>query len=170
MTAWRNLCGVPVPQDGFGFADDSVVLISTDMYRRHVLPHHRRLCDAMATAGPRSIHLCGDATRHFVTLRDELNVREFDTGFPVDFGRLRRDLGPEVRILGGPRAELLRSASPSEVHQEVRRILTTGVLDGGLFVLREGNNLAPLTPLANTEVLYRAGRDFGRIVGKTHSS
>lgn len=158
MIAWRGLAGIPVPQDGFSFADDSVALISTEMYRRHVLPYHRRLCDALATPAPRAIHLCGDATRHFVTIRDELNVMSFDTGFPVDFGALRRGLGPLVRIQGGPHVELLRSGTPQQVRDRTLGILRSGVLDGRLFVLREGNNLAPGTPLENTEAMYRTGR------------
>jgi uroporphyrinogen-III decarboxylase len=43
----------------------------------------------------------------------------------------------------------------------VRRILQSGVLEGGRFLLREGNNLAPGTPLENTEAMYYAGREFG---------
>jgi uroporphyrinogen-III decarboxylase len=163
MTAWREKMGIPVPQDGFGYADDSIALLSVDMFREHVLPYHRRLCDALATEKPRSIHLCGDATRHFVTLRDELNIVAFDTGFPVDFAQLRRDLGPEVRIQGGPHADFLRTATPDAVREEVKRILFSGVLRGGLFVLREGNNLAPGTPVENIEAMYHAGRQFGKL-------
>ncbi|HSV74815.1 MAG TPA: uroporphyrinogen decarboxylase family protein [Chthonomonadales bacterium] len=165
MRAFRERFGVPVPQDGFGIADDSVALISVRMYREHVLPHHRRIYGTFGADAPGSIHLCGDATRLFVTIRDELNVRTFDTGFPVDFGRLRRDLGPDVRIQGGPHVELLRGGTQDQVVAEVRRILQSGVLEGGLFVLREGNNLAPETPVANTEAMYRAGREFGRLAG-----
>jgi hypothetical protein len=47
------------------------------------------------------------------------------------------------------------------VRQEVRRICGSGVLEGGRFLLREGNNLAPGTPLENTESMYHAGREFG---------
>ncbi|MEI8314302.1 MAG: uroporphyrinogen decarboxylase family protein [Verrucomicrobiota bacterium] len=163
MTAWRKLGGIPVPNDSFGFADDSVAMISTEMYREHVLPYHRRLCDAFSGATQlRGIHLCGDSTRHFRTIRDELNVQVFDTGFPVNFGGLRQELGPLVRLQGGPHIELLRSAAPIAIRAEVQRILQTAVLDGRRFVLREGNNLAPATPLENTEALYKAGREFGK--------
>lgn len=162
MTAWRRRLGLPVPQDGFGMADDSIALISTSMYREHILPYHRRIYARFATAASRSIHLCGDATRHFVTLRDELNIHSFDTGFPVDFGKLRKELGPQVQILGGPHIELLRTGTPEAIREEVRRILSSGVLEGGRFTLREGNNLAPGTPLENTEAMYYAGREFGR--------
>lgn len=163
MSAWRRALGVPLPQEGFGMADDSIALISTAMYRAHVLPYHRRLYDTFATSGPRAIHLCGDSTRHFVTLRDELNILSFDTGFPVDFGRLRKDLGPAVRIQGGPNIALLQSGTPAQIQAETRRILQSGVLEGGLFVLREGNNLAPETPLDNTEAMYHAGREYGSL-------
>jgi uroporphyrinogen-III decarboxylase len=161
LRAWREYAGIPVPQEGFGMADDSIALISTPMYREHILPYHRRIVDAFATPGPRSMHLCGDATRHFATIRDELNVQSFDTGFPVDFAWLRRELGPEVRVWGGPHADRLRSQTPEWVREDVRRIMESGILEGGLFVLREGNNLAPHTPLENTEALYHAGREFG---------
>jgi len=162
LAAWRHRFGIPIPQTGFGMADDSIALISTAMYREHILPYHRRIYDRFSTEAARSIHLCGDATRHFVTLRDELNIQTFDTGFPVNFGKLRKELGPQVQILGGPHIELLRTGTPGEIREEVRRILGSGVLEGGRFVLREGNNLAPGTPLENTEAMYYAGREFGR--------
>jgi uroporphyrinogen-III decarboxylase len=160
MAAWKKLAGVVVPQESFWFADDSVALISTAMYREHVLPWQRRLCETFA-GKRRAIHLCGDATRHFPFLVRELGISGFDTGFPVDFGRLRRELGPEVALQGGPHIEFLRRATPREVFDETRRILGTGVLEGGRFLLREGNNLAPRTPPENLAAMYRAGREFG---------
>jgi uroporphyrinogen-III decarboxylase len=163
LKAWRKMGGLPPLQEGWGFADDSLAMISAPMYREHILPFHRRLCEAMSTPAPRSIHLCGDSTRHFVTLRDELNMRSFDTGFPVDFGAIRRALGPDIRIQGGPHVELLIRSTPAQVRDEVHRILQTGILDGGQFVLREGNNLAPGTPIENTEAMYQAGLEFGKL-------
>ncbi|NUN98889.1 MAG: hypothetical protein HUU16_22280, partial [Candidatus Omnitrophica bacterium] len=167
MRAWRALTGVPVPQDGFWYADDSIALISTRMYREHVLPHHRRVYAEFGTEKGRFIHLCGNATRHFKTIQEELGMEGFDTGYPVDFGRLRRELGPRARIWGGPRVELLRAGTESEVVEETRRILRSGILDqGGLFVLREGNNLAPGTPHANLEAMYRTGIEEGRALSR----
>jgi uroporphyrinogen-III decarboxylase len=160
MTEWRKRLELPVYGDGFGSADDSIALISTRMYKDSVLPFHHRLYDTFGPRNNRSIHLCGDSTRHFVTIRDELGVKEFDTGFPVDFAKIRRDLGPSVAILGGPHVEMILNGSPNEIHAEVRRILSSGILDGP-FVLREGNNLAPGTPYENTDALYQAGREFG---------
>lgn len=164
IEAYRRELGLPVVQEGFGWADDSVALLSTEQYREFVLPRHRRLVERFSTGGPNSVHLCGDATRHFCTLRDELNVRSFDTGFPVDFARLRAQLGPDVEILGGPTVMLLKEGTPEEVEREVVRILRSGITEGGRFILREGNNLSPGTPLENVRAMHETVRREGRYV------
>ena len=137
------------------FADDSIQLISTRMYRERVLPWHRLYYEEMGLPGAdRSMHLCGDATRHFRVIRDELGVGAFDTGFPVDHGALRRELGPDVEIQGGPHVSFFTDGAPSAVAEETRRILASGVAEGGRFLLREGNNMPPCVPEANLAAAY----------------
>jgi uroporphyrinogen-III decarboxylase len=122
----------------------------------------RKLKAGLTTAEWIKIHACGDATRHFRTLRDKLGVYEFDTGFPIDWGELRRELGPEVTIWGGPSIMVLKDGRPEEVQAEASRILNSGICAGGRFVLREGNNLAPGTPLANLAAMYETARAWAR--------
>lgn len=162
VKAWRDKLGWDQRPVNWGFADDSILLLSTEMYREFVLPHHKRLVSELAGEGPHSIHLCGDATRHFKTIRDELNVWGFDTGFPVDFAWLRRELGPDVAIYGGPTVQLLQQGTPEAVREASRAILESGIMEGGRFVLREANNLSPGTPEANMAAMYQAAKDFGR--------
>lgn len=161
ITAYRQFFGHPLRPASWGYADDSIQLLSVEQYRDLVLPHHRRLIQALAGEGPHSIHLCGDASHHFLTLRDELNIQAFDTGYPIDLAEMRRVLGPDVQLNGGPSVPFLCHAEPAAVRAEVKRILESGVCEGGRFVLREGNNLAPEIPLANVEALYEAGREYG---------
>lgn len=161
IRAYRRRLGEPVRTPGLGFADDAIQSISTPMYRDLVLPCHERLLAALSTgAAPNGIHLCGDATHHFAFLRDALNIQSFDTGFPVDFGRLRERLGPGVEIKGGPSVMFLQRATPAQVRQEVRRILDTGVADGGRLVLREGNNLPPDVDLPTLWAFYDSVREL----------
>ncbi|MHC4718692.1 MAG: uroporphyrinogen decarboxylase family protein [Planctomycetota bacterium] len=148
-----------------GGADDSIQLISTDMYRRLVLPLHRAWYALWSVEGPHSIHLCGDATRHFPTIRDELNVRSFDTGFPVDHGWLREALGDDVEIQGGPEAHVLLGPTAEQVYDRTRDILASGVMRGGRFILREANNLPPGVPAENLAAMYRAGLEHGTYTG-----
>ena len=173
IKAFRQRLGLPLVEKGFGYADDSIALLSTEMVFERIVPHHRRLIEAFAPdslpqssilnpQSSNSIHLCGNATRHFPMLKRELNIKSFDTGFPVDFGALRRDLGEDVEILGGPSVPFLVQATAEETRAETLRILGSGITAGGRFILREGNNLAPEVPLANCQAMYEAVKQYGR--------
>jgi hypothetical protein len=106
-------------------------------------------------------HLCGGATHHFTFLRDRLDIQSFDTGFPVDFGSLRQDVGPQVEIKGGPSVTFLQQARPAQVHDEVAAILATGIAEGGRLILREGNNLPPDVDLDVLWAFYNAVCEIG---------
>lgn len=162
IKAYRAHFGFPEKDQGSGFADDSIALLSPAMYEEFILPLHRRILDAFSLGGPNSVHLCGDATRHFPMLSEKLNIMSFDTGFPVDFSWLRSVLGPEVEILGGPSIPYLKTATVEETLAESKRILESGIMKGGRFILREGNNLSPDIPFENIEAMYLAAKTFGR--------
>ncbi len=161
IKAFRKYSNQPEKSKGISFADDSIANISTEMYKEFVLPFHKKLAAELSEGGTGSIHLCGDATRHFKTIRDELNIMQFDTGFPVDFGRLRKELGKDVEIYGGPNINLLMRDDIPAIVAETKRILQSGIADGK-FIIREGNNLAPGTPMENLWKMYETVKEFGK--------
>ncbi|MEX1017855.1 MAG: uroporphyrinogen decarboxylase family protein [Phycisphaeraceae bacterium] len=144
-----------------GLADDACAMLSPHTFAEQVLPHHLRYYEAGPPHVPRSMHLCGNATHLFPLLHQQADVASFDTGFPVDHGKLRSTLGPEVEILGGPQIDLLMHAAPDTVYARTREILQSGVMQGGRFILREGNNLPPSCPTANLEAMYTACLTYG---------
>ena len=151
------------PGEEVGLADDSISLLGHQMYRAALLPWHRAWYDRVDAQRnrKRAIHLCGDAQRHFATIHRELGVTSFDTGFPVDFPRLREELGPGVEILGGVEVVTLLGGTPQEVFERARGILESGILHGGRFILREGNNLPPGVPWSNLAAMYAAAFRYG---------
>ncbi len=167
IQAWRKHFGQSEKIDNQGMADDSVEMLSVEQYREFALPRHRDYLDALGTYKGRGIHLCGNAQRLFPTLHQELGVMAFDTGFPVDFAQFRQEMGPEVLISGGPRAPLFVGDRPDALLAETRRILETGVLEGGRFILQEGNNLPPMASLEHCGAFYKVGRKWGVIPGRT---
>ena len=157
-----DLMGWSYPVQSWGYADDSIELISTQQYKEFVLPYHRRLVETFSKGGPNAIHLCGKVQRHLKTLKDELNIMTFDLGFPTDLGLARKELGPDVLLRGNLHPELLRSGSPEEIERETKRICESGVMEGGKWIFCEGNNVAPNTPLQNFQAMYNAGKKYGR--------
>ena len=159
----REAFGLPVRSETFGVADDSCALLSTPMYEERVLHLHRKLFDTLGVPGMRrGMHLCGDSTRHFPMLKEKLGVMQFDTGYPVQFGKLQKTLGPDVCINGGPSVSLLLGGTAEAVSAEAKRILGEVMPHTKRFILREGNNLAPCTPPENVAAMYETVREFGR--------
>ena len=164
VRAIRDKRGLPAKAREFGFADDSIVLISNDHYREFVQPYHERLIAELAEGErpPIDMHLCGDAQRFFPLMTRELRVKKYDTGFPIDFSKLREELGPDVEIMGGPKVDVLRNGPVDAIVDETRRILQSGIMDGGRFILKEANNLSPCTPPEHIQAFYDAAKAFGQ--------
>lgn len=153
--------GVTYPQPGWGFADDSLQLLSLDQYREFVLPHHQRLFAEFSRGGPNGIHLCGNVARFLPFLQRELNIQDFDTGFPVDLGELRRALGPGALLRGNLHPRVLSEGPISLIRKETERILRSGVKTGRKYIFSEGNNTAPCTPVEHFDAAYDAAREYG---------
>jgi len=159
--AWRQYLGVELKPVRVNFADDDIQYLSLRQYRELVLPYHKRLIDALYGPGPHAMHLCGDVQRHLPTIVRELNVKSFDTGFPIDFTTLRDEVGEEVEIQGGVQVVDLISTTQSEIYKKAKTILQSGIMRGGRFVMKEANNMPPATPLDNIAAMYQAVKDFG---------
>jgi uroporphyrinogen-III decarboxylase len=146
-------------------ADDSIQLLSTDMVDELIVPLHEWWYSHTSETTPvsrnRGIHLCGDVMRHLPLLSRKLGIVSFDTGFPIDHGRVRRELGPDVEISGGPHVALLSNGTPAECAKRTREILESGVKQGGRFILQEGNNLPPCCPLDNLRAVYETCLEYG---------
>lgn len=162
IKALREQLGQEMKPKAWGFADDSIELLTVDMYKEFVLPYHKLLLGELTGEGPHFVHLCGDVDRLMPVLKEELNVNTWDAGFPIDYGGMRKTLGPDFQIQTGPRISLLLHGTPQEVEAETKRILETGITDGGRFVMHEANNLAPRTPVENVAAMYEATRKYGR--------
>ena len=149
---------------GFGMGDDAIALVSPQMYQDFVLPFHKKIyAELGGKGGERGIHLCGNAQHLFPVLQKELGIKNFDTGFPIDFSRLYDELSPDTRVNGGPNVPLLKFGSLEEIRSETERILRSGVMEKSRkFVLRDGNSVCPGTKLENINQLYLTCKEAGR--------
>ncbi|MFH1006632.1 MAG: uroporphyrinogen decarboxylase family protein [Candidatus Latescibacterota bacterium] len=149
----------------WGFSDDSAGMLSDQAYREFVLPYNKRIKDAFCSAEePVHIHMCGQAQHLFETMVSELHARSFDVGYPTDMARMRKILGPDVTLMGNIHPMILRDGPVSRIEEAVREVLTSGVMAGGRFVLRDGSNVPPGTPVEHLRACYRTAKEYGRYV------
>lgn len=171
--AWCEFYDLPLSRGGLWLPDDSIAMLSCEAYIELVLPHHKRLAYTYREPDDKlNVHLCGDSSRHFRTMMEELEVGLFDTGFPIDHGRLRRELGLDVTIQGQLQGGLLLHGTAEEVAAETRRILRSGIMDGGKFTLNYGllggagwlklfSHNPSRTPMDNLQVMYETVKQEG---------
>lgn len=161
-----NLSGRWKKEDWGAASDDSIQLLSAAMYENLIMPLHeawmRATSTTTPTVGQRGMHLCGDVSHLLPLIHERLGVSSFDTGFPIDHGALRRALGDDVEISGGPHIALLQHGTPEHCAQRAREILRSGIMSGGRFILQEGNNLPPCCPLENLAAVYETCLEYGR--------
>jgi hypothetical protein len=161
LRAWRAYLGYSPYDPIGGFADDAIQLLSLKTYQEKVFPYHKQILETLFAGVPRTMHLCGNVQRLLPFISQNLNIRSFDTGYPIDFNTLREEVGEEVEIQGGVTVMDLVALSPSEVFTKARDILQSGILRGGRFVMKEANNLAPFTPEENLAAVHAAVKQYG---------
>lgn len=164
MKTWMDFLGIEYPMDFLWFADDAIQNLSVELYRRFVLPYHRRILQTFTT-GKRSnfIHLCGRVQHLLKTIKDELNIGTFELGFPVDLGQARRELGQEIHLIGNVNPAIILNGPEERIEREVKKVFESGVAVGGCnFTLSDGNQIAPRTPLNHLYAFYNAGLRYGR--------
>ncbi|HPE95649.1 MAG TPA: uroporphyrinogen decarboxylase family protein [Bacillota bacterium] len=157
----RKYYNIPEKTPSFGFADDSIALLSCEDYERFILPFHKKLIDELSTGEqPNSIHLCGDATRHFPLIQKELHVNSFDTGFPVDFAKVLASLDKDTFFNGGVHVDILLNGTKEEVVEATKKVLSQ-VKGYKNFSIRDANNLSPCTPPENLLAMYETVKKYG---------
>lgn len=162
IKAFRKHFGHLEKSPNFYFADDSIALLLTDDYKKFILPFHKKLYRELSTGeNPGGVHLCGDASRHFKTISEELNIKSFDTGFPIKHSEVQRTLGADVQISGGVHIDILLNGNPKKVEDETQRIIEEVKPHTRKFIIKEANNLSPRTPPENIAAMYRAVKKYG---------
>jgi uroporphyrinogen decarboxylase len=149
---------VAIEADDLG-AQDSL-LISPEMYRRYVLPRHKRLFGAIKRKAPHIkvfLHSCG-AIRPLVPDLIEAGVDILNpvqvSASGMDPKALKRDFGDVLTFWGGgiDTQHVLPFGSPDEVREEVKRRIDE-LAPGGGFVFNTIHNIQSDVPPRNLDAM-----------------
>ncbi len=140
--------------------------VGPSFFRNNVMPYENRVIAALHEDGvPLIYHNCGPAA-HVMQLYNEMDIDCLGYLVPPPFGDV--DLAEALRVLRPAMAlrgnidqvEFLMTATPAEVRERVREVLTIAKPRGNL-ILSTTDFFFDGTPYANIEAFADAGRDFG---------
>ena len=151
------------PRHGFGLAEDTAQIMSPEMFREFAVPYTGRLFDIFGGEFRygRGLHMCGQSTHLHRVLVDDLRISSFDIfGYEVNPDDAARNLGGRMHLWGNINPMLMLDGTTDEVRQAAGAALDTLAPCGG-FMLGDGANVCPGTPLENLAELTAAAREYG---------
>jgi uroporphyrinogen-III decarboxylase len=151
------------PRGGFGIAEDTVQILSADAFRRFSMPYDARLYDTLGAGfrAGRGMHMCGDSAHLHSVLVNELHITSLDFfGYPVPPEVAAKNLGGKVALSGNINPMLMVNGTKEEVKAEAMAALRALAPCGG-FVLSDGANVCPGTPIGNLAALTEAAEEYG---------
>jgi len=153
---------------GMGFdavwtADDiafkSGLLFSPRMFRERILPHIRRVAEAVTV--PWIYHSDGDLTAVLDDLVD-LGIRGLHPIEPdaMDIRAVKKRYGGRLCLIGNVNVHTLSAGTPAQVEEEVRGLLRD-IAPGGGYILSSGNSLASYCKIENIRAMAAAVKKYG---------
>ena len=144
----------------FAWTDDLAVNLSADMYRGLVLNEEKRL--RFHFDGWLSLHMCGKTDHLLEIFRDDLAINELQGfGYQVDLDHIAKVMGGKVVLIGNIDPMLVHSGTPEEIREATRFAIEKLAPYKG-YIVQDGNNIPPGTPLENINAMTEAAELYGR--------
>ncbi len=144
----------------FAWTDDLAVNLSADMFRDLVLPDEKRL--RFHFDGRASLHMCGKTDHLLEIFRDDLEIDEFQGfGWQVDLDRIAEAMGGRVVLLGNIDPMLIHRG-PAEAVREATRFAIEKLAPLRGYIVQDGNNIPPGTPVEHVNAMMEAAELYGR--------
>ena len=140
-------------------------MLSPSDYERCLVPVYRKLKTLLgAESYDRSIEHCGHGEHIIRYKHREFGINEFHNlnAAYLDLERLRRDLGPEVRMGVTISPETVHSGPPERIRQAVRDLLTPSLKGRGRLYITMCSWDYPEAPFEHIQAFYEAAKEYGR--------
>jgi uroporphyrinogen-III decarboxylase len=158
--------------DFYGLAEDSATILSPQTFKAFCIPYTGTMFNHFG-AGlrfGRGIHMCGDSTHLLKMLKDNLGMTHFDIfGYMVSPLTAANQLGGNTLLWGNVNPMLMKDGSPEEVKEATLSCLQAMAPVGG-FMLGDGANVCPGTPLESFHIIQQAAEEYGCPEGLTWKS
>ena len=153
----------PRHRGGFGLAEDSIQICSAEMYEEFCMPYDDRLYGRFGSGPPngKGMHMCGDSNHLLDSLVHKAGISSFNVfGYAVTPETAAAAMGGRVRLWGNINPMLLKNGSVKEVKAAAMEALTAMAPVGG-YLLGDGANICPGTPLENLSAMMESACDYG---------
>ena len=149
----------------YGIAEDSAQIMSPQLFKEFCVPYSQRIFARFAVEG-RSVHMCGKSAHLHKVLKEDLKMTSFDAfGYQVLPEVAAENLGGTTLLWGNINPMLMKDGTPQQIKQAALECIKKIGPCGG-FMLGDGANVCPGTPLESFCAIMEAAEEYGMGNGK----
>ena len=143
--------------------DDATALMSPEHYLEFGLPPLKKVADHFRSRyGLRIIaHNCGKVDHLIEHIALELRPDEYwGFSYLTDKRLIERYMAGKTVLSGGVSPVTIHEGTPEEVKRETREAIEVFAPHRG-YIIMDGNNIAPGSPIQNINAMYEAAEEYG---------
>ena len=143
--------------------DDGIAQMSPKQVEEFMLKPLKKLSDHVHGQGLKvQGHNCGRADHLLKYWVEDIGIdRYMGFSYLTDKNLIKEIMGGKVILLGGIDTAKLHDSQPEDVIEDVRKTLEI-LKDTPGYIIMDGHNIAPGTPLENINAVTEAAEKFGR--------
>lgn len=146
--------------DVYGLAEDSATMMSAKLFREFCVPYASQIFDLFGKGG-RHVHNCGNSIHLLKALKEDMKITGYDIfGYLVPPKVAAKYLGGTTLMWGNINPMLMKDGTKAEVKQAALECLEALAPCGG-FMLGDGANVCPHTPLESFHAMMEAAEEYG---------
>ena len=144
----------------YGLAEDSAQIMSAKLFKEFCVPYSNTLFERYGPEG-RTVHMCGSSAHLHEVLKKDMGMTRFDIfGYLVPPEVAAANLGGSTLLWGNINPMLMLNGSPQDVKGAAWNCIEAMGPCGG-FMLGDGANICPGTPLQSFQAVMAAAEEFG---------
>lgn len=156
----RRLQGLPLTGDSYGLAEDSAQIMSPELFKQFCVPYARKLFERFGRKD-RAVHMCGQSTHLHRALIEDMQMTNFVVfGYLVPPKVAAANLGGRSQLWGNINPMLMKDGTAQQVKQAAWECIEALAPCGG-FMLGDGANVCPGTPLESFQAIMQAAEKYG---------
>jgi hypothetical protein len=143
--------------------DDGIAQMSPKQVKEFMIAPLKKLSNYIHEQGLFvQSHNCGKADHLLKYWMEDVGIdRYMGFSYLTDKNLIKKIMGGKIVLLGGINTVKLHDSQPKEVMEDVREAI--GILKDTLgYIIMDGHNIAPGTPLDNINAVTEAAEKFGR--------